>query len=107
MAYTLLDAAYAMYYPEAEFAEGKTGVLRRIGRGAKAGVLRGGRMAKRAGKAALRNKGKLALGAGGLALAGLALSRRGKGGNIPPSRPIGLLAPGQPGAYRQGKGVSR
>lgn len=96
MAYTLLDAAYAMYYPEAEFAAlggKKSSLLRR----AKATALRGARMAKRGARAvgrgarraggfAMRNKGKLALGAGGLATLGLGaygLSRMSKKSSEP------------------------
>jgi len=74
MAYTLLDAAYEMYYPEAEFS--KAGMLRKAGRKAKvfagrAGQMAGragrgaGSLARRAGGVAMRNKGKVALGAGG------------------------------------------
>ena len=75
MAYTLLDAAYEMYYPEAEFAAlgGKKSSLgRRLrsmagkagGAAARVGG-KAGRLARRAGGFAMRNKGKVALGAGG------------------------------------------
>ena len=69
MAYTLLDAAYEMYYPEAEFS--KAGMLRRAGRKARVAAGRTGRVARRAGGVAMRNKGKVALGALALGAGGL------------------------------------
>lgn len=74
MAYTLLDAAYEMYYPKAEFAAlggKKTSLLKRLGRGAKRGARAAGRGARAAGGFAMRNKGKLAMGGAGLAGVGL------------------------------------
>jgi len=50
MAYTLLDAAYEMYYPEAEFS--KAGMLRKAGRKARVFAGRAGQMAGRAGRGA-------------------------------------------------------
>jgi len=44
MAYTLLDAAYEMYYPEAEFS--KAGMLRKAGRKARVFAGRTGRAAR-------------------------------------------------------------
>lgn len=86
MAYTLLDAAYAMYSPEAEFAAPlggkKASLLKRLGRGARRGAGAIGRGARRAGGFAMRNKGKLALaGAAGLGLAAVA-NRKKIGGAI-------------------------
>lgn len=76
MAYTLLDAAYAMYYPEAEFKMGNPF------RKKKKGILR------RAGGFAKRNAGKLAgaglLGAAALRYGGSALrpNQQNMGGGI-------------------------
>ena len=113
MAYTLLDAAYEMYYPEAEFS--KAGMLRKAGRKARVAAGRAGQMAGRAGRGAgylarraggvaMKNKGKVALGVGGaLALGGLgklAASRKAARPKQPISMPANrLLPPVNPGSY--------